>query len=87
MEWTIRLEVKTGRGEVESLALTTLTRPAGTTAAECTSATRAASRRRCSSGLRPRGLLTSPFAPSAAKRWQVSITPVRLSPTCSAISL
>jgi hypothetical protein len=33
MQWTIRLEVKTGGGEVESLALTTLTRPAGMTAA------------------------------------------------------
>jgi len=27
MEWTIRPEVRTGRGEVESLALTTVTRP------------------------------------------------------------
>src|SRR3712207_5626732 len=34
MEWTIRLEVKTCGGEVESLDLTTLTRPAGMTAAE-----------------------------------------------------
>jgi hypothetical protein len=28
MEWTIRLEVKTGRGEGESLDLATITRPA-----------------------------------------------------------
>ena len=27
MEWTIRLEVKTGGGEVESLDLATITRP------------------------------------------------------------
>jgi len=33
MEWTIRLEVKTGRGEVESLALATITRPAAMAAA------------------------------------------------------
>src|SRR3712207_319733 len=33
MEWTIRLEVKTGRGDVESLALATITRPAAMAAA------------------------------------------------------
>jgi hypothetical protein len=33
MEWTIRLEVRTGRGEVESLALATITRPAAMAAA------------------------------------------------------
>ncbi len=33
MEWTIRLEVKTGGGEVESLALATITRPAAMAAA------------------------------------------------------
>ena len=33
MEWTIRLEVKTGGGEVESLALATITRPAAVAAA------------------------------------------------------
>jgi hypothetical protein len=34
MEWTVRLEVKTGEGEVESLALTTITRPSVMAAAE-----------------------------------------------------
>src|SRR3712207_4665734 len=34
MEWTVRLEVKTGGGEVESLALATITRPAAAGAAE-----------------------------------------------------
>jgi hypothetical protein len=53
----------------------------------CTSASCAGFSKRCSSGLRPRGLLTSPFAPSAAKRWQISSTPVRLSPTSAAIAL
>ena len=33
MEWTIRLEVKTGRGEGESLDLATITRPAAMAAA------------------------------------------------------
>src|SRR3712207_6286997 len=33
MEWTIRLEVKTGRGEEESLTLATITRPAAVAAA------------------------------------------------------
>jgi len=35
----------------------------------------------CSSGLRPRLPLTRPFLPLAAKRWQMSNTPVWLSPT------
>src|SRR5215213_432638 len=34
MEWTIRLEVKTGRGEGESLDLATITRPATVASAE-----------------------------------------------------
>ena len=33
MEWTIRLEVKTGRGEVERIDLATITRPAAVAAA------------------------------------------------------
>ena len=33
MDWAIRLEVKTGRGEVESIDLATITRPAATAAA------------------------------------------------------
>ena len=34
MEWTIRLEVKTGRGEGESIDLATITRPSVMATAE-----------------------------------------------------
>jgi hypothetical protein len=42
---------------------------------------------RCPSRLRPRVLLASLFVSSAAWRWQMLVSPVRLSPTCAAITL
>ena len=51
-----------------------------------TAASWAPSSSRCSLGLRPRGWLTSPLAPSAANRLQISNTPVRDNPTCAAIA-